>query len=54
MDPKARQAFDSMMNSMGMGTGKIIKEADQKIDYNATPKKAIGSVGLIPKKTQKQ
>lgn len=52
MDPKARQAFDSMMNAMGAGTK--MQEADQKIDYNASgTKKANSSVGLIPKKNTK-
>lgn len=52
MDPKARKAYDSMMNAMGAGVK--INEYKQAVNTNATTiKNSKNSVGLVPEKNTK-
>lgn len=51
MDPKSRQMFDSMMNSMG--ANKKIDTAVKKVAYNQPSKTAAFAKGTIPAKNTK-
>lgn len=52
MDPKARRAYDSMMNSMGMNAK--MNDVNKQLNDNTTaPQKSTTSAGLIPQKNTK-
>lgn len=51
MDPKARQAFDSMMNSMGMG--QKINDANNQVYNNQSAPQGKSFTGIVPAKNTK-
>lgn len=51
MDPKAKKAYDSLMNSLGAGAK--INEYKQAVNTNAGSKKAKSAIGLVPAKNAK-